>query len=126
MNIWLADFIVVIHFLFVVFVVSGGLLLLWSKKIAFVHIPAACWGAFIEFSGWICPLTPLENYFRYSAGRAVYEGGFIENYILPILYPSGLTREIQIILGTAVIVINLFLYLFVFRRKLRLLSLFNR
>lgn len=119
MEIWLADLIVVVHFLFVVFVVTGGLLLFWSKKAVIVHIPAVFWGAFIEFSGGICPLTPLENYFRYKAGREVYESGFIENYILPILYPSGLTREIQIILGTAVIVINLFVYLFAFRNNLR-------
>ena len=123
---WLADFVVLIHFLFVVFVVGGGLLLFWSKKMAIIHIPAASWGAFIEFSGWICPLTPLENILRYKAGGTAYEGGFIENYILPILYPSGLTREIQIILGASVIIINLIVYLIVFRGKLHLGKLFHR
>jgi hypothetical protein len=110
--------VVVIHFIFVVFVVSGGLLLFWSKKIAFLHIPAAFWGTLIEFTGWICPLTPLENGLRYKSGSAVYEGGFIENYIFPVLYPSGLTREIQIILGSALIIINLIIYLLAFKRNL--------
>ena len=117
MEIWLANLVILIHFLFVIFVIGGALLLLWSKKIVLLHLPAVIWGALIEFTGWICPLTPLENELRYQAGREIYEGGFIENYIIPILYPSGLTREIQIGFGSFVIIVNLCLYWYVFIRK---------
>ena len=120
---WLADIIVVIHFLFVIFVIFGSLLLLWSRKIVWFHLPAALWGALIEFTGWICPLTPLENRFRFQAGRDIYDKGFVENYILPVLYPQALTRNIQIVLGFLVIVINLTLYWFVFWKKGRLKQL---
>jgi hypothetical protein len=113
----LAELVVVIHFLFVLFVVFGALLLFWSKKFVLLHPPAVIWGALIEFTGWICPLTPLENKLRYHAGRAIYEGGFVENYVIPVLYPDGLTRQIQIALGILVVVFNLFLYWVVFRRR---------
>lgn len=116
---WLADLVILVHFLFVVFVIFGSVLLLWSKKIIWFHIPAVFWGALIEFTGWICPLTPLENSLRLKAGRFTYEGGFIENYIVPVLYPSGLTRNIQLVLGVAVIVINLFFYWLVFKKRNR-------
>ena len=114
---WLANAVIAIHFLFVLFVILGGVLLLWSKKIVFFHIPAAIWGALVEFTGWICPLTPLENALRFRAGRRIYETGFIENYIVPVLYPAGLTRNIQTVLGILVIAINGIVYWYVFIKR---------
>lgn len=99
------------------FVVLGGLLVLRWPRMAYVHIPVAIWGALIEFTGWICPLTPLEKTLRASAGGAGYEGGFIEHYILPVLYPSALTRNVQLILGTLVVGLNLAIYTYLLRRK---------
>jgi hypothetical protein len=113
----LADVVLVIHFTFVVFVVLGGLLVLRWPKAAYLHIPAAIWGAAIEFAGWICPLTPLENWLRRQAGGVEYSGGFIEHYVLPILYPSALSRDIQLLLGFLVIAVNLTIYGYVFRTK---------
>ena len=112
----LADLVVGLHFLFVLFVVLGALLLLKWPGLVWVHLPAAVWGALIELRGWICPLTPLENRFRARAGDAGYEGGFIEHYILPVLYPGDLTRDIQLVLAAVVIVVNLGVYGYVFRR----------
>lgn len=114
----LADVVVVVHALFIVFAVLGGLLALWRPWIALVHIPAALWGAYVEFSGRICPLTPLENRYRDLAGEAAYSGGFIAHYITPLIYPEGLTREIQLWLGIIVAAINLLAYGLV-ARKLR-------
>jgi hypothetical protein len=113
----LADLVVGLHFVFVVFVVAGGLLVLRWPKLAYAHIPAAAWGAAIEFAGWICPLTPLENALRRQAGESGYSTGFIEHYLLPVLYPSALTREIQLLLGVVVIAVNLTVYLYVFRQR---------
>ncbi len=106
----LADLVVGIHVLFVVFVVLGGLLALRWPWVATAHLPAAVWGALIEFKGWICPLTPLENSLRASAGQAGYEGGFIEHYLLPVLYPVGITRGLQLVLGSLVLAVNLVVY----------------
>ena len=113
----LADLVLGLHFVFVVFVVAGGLLILRWPKVAFVHLPAAVWGAAIEFAGWICPLTPLENSLRGQAGQSGYSTGFIEHYLLPVLYPSALTRNVQLLLGLAVIGINLAIYVYIFRRR---------
>jgi len=112
-----ADLVVAVHFLFVVFVVLGGLLALRWPKVAYLHLPAAVWGAAIEFAGWICPLTPLEKWLRRQGGSTGYSGDFVEHYILPVLYPSALTREIQLLLGCIVIAINLAIYGYVLRRK---------
>ena len=106
----LADFVVVVHIAFVAFVVLGGLLVLRQPRLAWLHLPAAAWGVMIEFAGWTCPLTPLENAFRQRGGEAGYSRGFIEHYLLPILYPAGLTRGIQLALGAAVLTINLAVY----------------
>jgi hypothetical protein len=114
-----ADAVVVIHALFVVFVVLGGLIVLRWPRLAWFHLPAAAWGALIEFGGWICPLTPLEKWLRSSAGGPAYEGGFIEHYLLPILYPAGLTREAQIVLGLVVLAVNLAIYGYLARRLYR-------
>jgi hypothetical protein len=106
----LADLVVGVHALFVVFVVFGGLLALRWPWAAAAHLPAAVWGTLIEFRGWVCPLTPLENSLRASAGEAGYEGGFIEHYLLPVLYPMGLTRGVQLVFGSLVIAVNLVVY----------------
>jgi uncharacterized protein DUF2784 len=113
------DLVVGVHFLFVLFVVLGGLLVLRWPRLAYLHVPAAVWGGWIEFTGRICPLTPLENSLRRSAGEAGYQGGFIEHYILPVLYPSALTRDIQILLGAIVVGLNLAIYTYLLRRKSR-------
>lgn len=113
----LADLVVGVHALFVVFVVAGGLLVLRWPWVAAVHLPAAVWGTLIEFRGWICPLTPLEKSLRASAGQAGYQGGFIEHYLLPVLYPAGLTRGVQLVLGSLVIAVNLVVYWMLLRRR---------
>ncbi len=107
---FLADIVTIIHLLFILFVIFGGFLVLKWRWIIYFHIPAAVWGALIEFKGWICPLTPWENQLRQAGGEAGYSGGFIEHYILPVMYPENLTQEIQVILGIFVIVINLTVY----------------
>jgi uncharacterized protein DUF2784 len=113
----LADIVVVVHFAFVLFVVLGGLLVLRWPRVAYLHVPAAIWGALIELAGWVCPLTPLENTLRTAAGGAAYQGDFVEHYILPVLYPSALTRNIQILLGCLVLGLNLGIYGYVLRRS---------
>lgn len=114
-----ADLIVVLHFGFVLFVVAGALLVLKWRWLAFLHIPAAVWGALIEFMGWICPLTPLENHLRHAAGQAGYSGGFIEHYLMPILYPDGLTRNLQIGIGIFFVAINLAIYGWIIKHPAR-------
>ena len=113
----LADLVVLLHLAFVLFVVFGGLLVLRRRRIAWLHVPAFVWGAAIEFGGWICPLTPLENRLREMGGAGGYAGGFVERYLVPILYPGELTREIQIALGIAVLLINLAIYGFLLRHR---------
>ena len=115
----LADAVVVLHFAFVLFVVLGGLFALRWPRAAWYHLPAAVWGAGIEFLGGICPLTPLEIRLRRLGGEAGYSGGFVEHYILPVLYPQALTRDVQYILGGIVIALNLFIYGIVWRRLRR-------
>ncbi len=113
----LADLVVGLHALFVAFVMVGGLLALRWPWVVAGHLPAAVWGALIEFRGWICPLTPLEKSLRAAAGDAGYQGGFIEHYLLPVLYPQGLTREVQVAMGLAVVAVNLVIYLILLRRR---------
>lgn len=113
----LADLLVVLHGLFVLFVVFGSVVVIWWPKAAWIHVPTAVWGALIEITGWVCPLTPLENEFRRRAGQAGYEGGFVEHYVLGWLYPEGLTRGTQIWLGVIVIVVNIAGYAIAFRRS---------
>lgn len=114
----LADLVVGMHALFVAFVVLGGLLALRWPWIAAAHLPAAVWGALIELRGWVCPLTPLEKSLRAAAGDAGYQGGFIEHYLLPVLYPAGLTRDVQLTLGSLVIAVNVVIYGIVLRRRM--------
>jgi hypothetical protein len=113
----LADLVVVIHLAFVLFVVLGGLLVLRWPWIGYLHIPSAVWGAWIELAGWVCPLTPLEKALRARAGGAGYQGDFVEHYLLPILYPSGLTRGVQVALGCLVLGLNLAIYAALLRRR---------
>ena len=113
----LADALVVVHLAFVLFVVLGGLLALRWPRAAWVHLPAAVWGAWIEWAGWICPLTPLENRLRERGGQSGYHTTFVEQYVLPILYPPGLSREVQWVLGALVVAVNVAVYLWVLRRR---------
>ena len=115
----LADLTVLVHAAFVVFAVFGGLLLLWHLRWIWVHLPAAIWGAWVEFAGKICPLTPLENHLRQLAGERGYSGGFVEHYIIPLMYPVGLTRDIQFVLGVALVAINVMAYALAIRRALK-------
>ena len=115
----LADIIVLIHLAFIIFVIFGGFLVLRWRWFFWFHIPAAIWGALIEFAGWVCPLTPLENQFRIKSCIAGYQSGFIEHYIIPLIYPDELTRSFQITLGIFVIVINVSIYFLIFFRKLK-------
>ena len=109
----LADLLVITHFAFIVFVVLGGLLALHRWWLFLLHLPAAIWGVFIEVSGGLCPLTPLENALRRLAGSAGHPGGFVEHYLLPLIYPTGLTREVQLVLALLVLFANLVVYGFV-------------
>ncbi len=106
----LADLVVLTHFGFVVFVVLGGAAVLRWPSLAWVHLPAVAWGALIELAGWMCPLTPLENALREAGGQAAYSGGFVEHYVVPVLYPTGLTRGAQIALGSVVLLVNGIVY----------------
>ncbi|MFW7341139.1 DUF2784 domain-containing protein [Pollutimonas sp. H1-120] len=112
----LADLVVLTHASFVAFVVFGGLLVLWKPRTAPWHLIALAWGAAVVGFGWICPLTPLENILRQLAGQEGYQGGFIEHYLMQIIYPPGLTREVQVFLATGLIVGNAIVYGWVFRR----------
>lgn len=112
-----ADLVVLVHFAFVVFVALGGLLVWRWRRLAWAHLPAATWGALIEFTGIVCPLTPLEKWLRLRAGGEAYAGGFIQHYIVPLLYPPGLTRRGQIVLGCLLVVLNLALYWLAFGKR---------
>ena len=112
----LADIVVVLHFLFIVYVIFGGVLVYRWPKSAWIHLPVAAYGVLIEFVGWTCPLTPLENRYRRLAGEAGYEGGFIDHYLIPIIYPGQLTSATQIVLGSLVIAVNLIVYGALLRR----------
>jgi hypothetical protein len=110
-----ATAIAVLHLLFILFVIFGAFLVLRWPKLMWVHLPAATWGVLIEFFSWWCPLTKWENHFLRLAGRAGYEGGFVSHYIMPIIYPPGLTRELEIAIGVFVLVLNAAIYMRVFR-----------
>ncbi len=112
----MADAVLVVHLLFIVFAVTGAFAALRWRPLIWVHLPCAIWAVAIEWGGWICPLTPLEVFFRRCAGQAGYAGGFIDHYLLPIIYPHNLTRGIQIGLGLGVLVINLIAYALIVRQ----------
>lgn len=113
----LPDLLVLVHLGFVLFVVAGGALVLRWPRLAFAHIPAGVWGVWIELSGGTCPLTPWEKALRRQAGEAAYTGDFVGHYVLPVLYPAGLTRGLQLWLGVAVLAVNLLFYGVLWRRS---------
>ena len=114
-----AALVVLVHFSFVLFVAAGALLSLKWRRAIWAHLPAVAWAAYIEFSGGICPLTPLENDFRAKAGLDYYSGDFVARYLLPVLYPAGLTRQAQMVIGLVVLAANLGLYIFVYTSRRR-------
>jgi hypothetical protein len=113
---FLANLVLIIHLAFVLFVLCGGLLVLRWGWIAWLHLPAAIWGAVVEFTGRICPLTPLENWLREQGGETTYRSDFIAQYLLPVLYPEDLTRDLQLLLGTGVVILNAAVYWWLWRR----------
>ena len=106
----LADAVLILHLAFILFVIAGGLLVLRWRWAAVVHLPVAVYGALIEFIGWVCPLTPLENHLRRRGGEEGYAGGFIDHYLVPLIYPGDLTSGLQIALGLAVVAVNVAIY----------------
>jgi hypothetical protein len=113
----LADLVLMLHAAFVAFVMLGGLLVPRWPRLAWVHLPVVAWGAGIEFVGGICPLTPLENRWRLLAGQQGYPGGFVEHYVLPVLYPDGLSRRAQIVFGAIALAVNVSIYAWALRRR---------
>jgi hypothetical protein len=122
----LADLVLIVHLAFVVFVLCGGLFVLRWQWIAWLHLPAATWGAVVEFTGWICPLTPLENWLRVQGGEVGDEQDFTVRYLMPILYPGDLTRGLQLLLGTVVVVLNAAVYWWLWRGTQGKTELTNR
>lgn len=116
---FLADLTVLVHFLFVVFVVCGGAAVLRRPRLAWLHLPAAVWGVLIEFKGWVCPLTYVENHFRRLGGEAGYGGSFVGQYLHPLLYPLGLTPRFQVYMGLGVLAINAVVYFLLWRKGTR-------
>ena len=112
----LADLILILHLAFILSAVFGGLLVLWKPKLACIHIPLFLWAGMVNMASWICPLTPWEVKYRIQAGQAGYEESFIEHYIEPIVYPAGMTREFEFFSGLAVVLLNIFIYITLFRR----------
>lgn len=113
-----ADLVVLLHLGFILFVLfGGGLVLVWRRTV-WVHLPAVIWGSLVELAGWYCPLTSMEQSLRQSAGETGYRGGFVEHYIVPLIYPSGLTQEMQVLFGTIVLIVNLVVYSLVWRNQI--------
>ena len=112
----LADAVVIIHFGFIVFVVGGGALTIWWFKAIYAHVPSVAWGAAVEYFGWICPLTYLEDWLRMKAGLSGGQAGFVDRYIMPIVYPPGLTRKSQCIIALTLLALNISLWLLAWRR----------
>ena len=115
----LADAVVVLHLAFIAFALGGGALVLLRPVLAWAHLPAVAWAAFVEFTGRVCPLTPLENALRRRAGDAGYAGGFVEHYVIPVIYPAGLTPAIQVAIGVLVVAVNVAVYVALMRRRWR-------
>jgi hypothetical protein len=113
----LADSVLVLHFLFIAFVLGGGLLVLRRPRLAWLHLPAVVWGIVVEIMGWVCPLTPLENHLRVLAGASAYSGDFVQRYCLPVMYPAGLTPQIQMLLAGVVLLLNALIYAVLIRRR---------
>jgi Protein of Unknown function (DUF2784) len=111
-----ADGLLLLHLMFIAFVMAGGLMVRWKPALVWIHAPAAIWGMLIELIGWTCPLTPLENDFRELSGEQGYEGGFIEHYLLPLIYPDWLTIKTQYVLGGLVLALNAAIYFWLWGR----------
>lgn len=118
----LANAIVLTHFLFIAFLVCGGLLVIRWPRLAVVHLPVAVWGAVVEIFGWVCPLTPLENHFRVLAGANSYSGDFIARYLIPVIYPENLTNEFQQLSDGIVIVVNVIFYTIAIKKHIKVVS----
>jgi hypothetical protein len=114
---FLADLLVVFHLVFILYVIAGALLIFKWTKTLWLHLPSCFWGMTVEFTGWICPLTPWEIQLRRLAGEEGYTGSFIEHYLIPVIYPSGLTREVQMVLGGTDLIVNLSLYTLILIKK---------
>ena len=112
----LGDLVLLLHLAFIVFVIVGGFFALRWRRAPLVHVPAALWGVFIEVSGGVCPLTPLENFLRRAAGSSGYSGGFMEHYLVPVVYPSALSHPVQLVLAGLVVFVNAAVYWIVWRR----------
>ncbi len=117
---WLADLLVVAHGAFVLFVIFGALAVARWPRLAWLHLPAVAWAVLLEANAWICPLTPWEQALRRAAGEAGYPGGFVDHYLLPLLYPEGLEPSGQVVLAGAVLAVNLLLYAWMLHRRRRL------
>ena len=115
-----ADLILIVHFAFIFFVVFGALLFFVATKIVFIHIPAFIWVSYIELTHSICPLTYLENWFLDKANLTIYSEGFIQNYLVPIVYPADLTKDLQIYLGITLIVVNIIIYGFILNKIIKI------
>lgn len=106
----LADLVVLFHFCFIAFVLVGGVLILRWRRVMWLHLPAIAWGIFVEWSGWMCPLTPLENRLRQLGGLSAYSGDFLDRHLSAVIYPQGLTRNLQVFYGCVVAAVNLGVY----------------
>ncbi len=115
----MADLVTLLHLGFILFVLFGGGMVLVWRRLVWVHVPTVIWGSLVELAGWYCPLTPLEQALRQAAGESGYRGGFVEHYIVTLIYPSGLTQEIQILFGAIVLIVNLVVYGIVYRHRKR-------
>jgi hypothetical protein len=113
----LANLVLSVHFTFVIFSVLGGFLVLWRRWVAWLHVPSVLWSSFVNLFSHVCPLTPIENRFRHLAGQAGYEGGFIQHYVAPLVYPGGMPRRMELIAGYSVLFWNVFVYAFVVLRR---------
>jgi len=112
-----ADMVLMTHFAFILLVVAGALAVFRYPWFVWIHVPAASWGAFVELTGRICPLTTLENFLRIHAGQEGYANSFVEQYILPVIYPVGLTRQVQLLLAGLVVAVNAIIYATILLRK---------
>ena len=112
-----AELVLALHFGFVLFVVLGGVAVRWFPRLVWLHVPLFGWASVVNLAGWVCPLTPLENYFRRLAGESGYQGTFLDQYITALVYPSGMTREFELVAGLSLLAWNLVVYAWVWRRR---------